>query len=91
MGLHDVRAEDIHADEVLLAGKANFHFAIPFVGRSALIHSFFKPGQLRTAQVTQMPQRLLPVSRSFFYVAGYVFRWVLHNLSKSDAWGPLGM
>jgi hypothetical protein len=45
VGIHHVRAEDIQANEMFLAGKANFHFAIAPVARPAVLQRLFEAGQ----------------------------------------------
>ena len=53
VGIYHVRAEDVQANEMFLAGKANFHFAITLVGRLAIPHRLFEAGQDGAAQLTQ--------------------------------------
>jgi hypothetical protein len=45
VGVHHICAEDVQADEMFLDYEAYFHFAIPLVGRPAVIHRFFEAGQ----------------------------------------------
>ena len=72
MSVHHVCAEDVQADEVLLTGEADFHFPVPFIRGSAVLHGFFEPGQVGPAQVTQARQRLLSFSGGFFYIGGNI-------------------
>ncbi len=40
--VHHIRAEDIQANAMLLAGKAYFHFTATRVARSAVVHGLFE-------------------------------------------------
>ena len=46
MGSHHVGAQDVQADEVLLAGKPDLPFPIAFVGGSTVDHGLLKSSKI---------------------------------------------
>jgi hypothetical protein len=45
VGVHDIGSEDIQADEMLLAGEADFNLPIAGVARTVVLHRFFEVGE----------------------------------------------
>jgi len=81
MGGHHIGAQDVQADEMLLAGKPDFRFPVAFVGGSTVVHGLFEVEQDLMAQVAQPVESLLPFGRGFFYVCSHIFGFTLHRIS----------